>query len=313
MGTPEIAVDSLRIIYENNYDIVTVITSPDKPAGRGQKIKLSPVKEFALKHGLKISQPTNLKDPDFIKQLHSLQANLFIVVAFRMLPEIVWTMPEYGTFNLHASLLPQYRGAAPINWAIINGEKETGLTTFFLKHEIDTGDVIYSEKVLIGDDDCFGDLHDKMKGIGADLVFKTIKSIELNNVIITGQNLLGSDKMEIKHAPKLSKENIKINWNLPLKSIHDFIRGLSPYPAAHTNFISPQGEVHYIKIFKSKCENNKHNIAPLELINIDNKILKVALAEGFLVIEELQIAGKKRMKAEDFLRGFQIGENWKVI
>src|SRR6478736_2822685 len=229
MGTPEFAVPSLEILVENQFSVVAVITAPDKPQGRGQKLSYSPVKECALKHNLPVLQPTNLKSPEFLEELRSYDANLQVVVAFRMLPELVWAMPSLGTFNLHASLLPQYRGAAPINWAIINGEKETGATTFFLKHEIDTGSIIYQEKETIKKDDTVGDLYERLMHKGAGLVLKTVKAIEEGKYPSVPQTAA-----EIKHAPKIFKETCEINWHQASESVRNFVRGLSPYPAAWT-------------------------------------------------------------------------------
>src|SRR5689334_10217937 len=230
MGTPEFAVPSLEVLLEAKFNVVAVITAPDKPQGRGQKLMPSPVKECAVKHNIPVLQPTNLKSPEFLEQLKSYNANLQIVVAFRMLPEAVWAMPAIGTFNLHASLLPQYRRAAPINWAIINGEKETGVTTFFLKHEIDTGSIIFQEKEIIHDADDIGSLYERLMKKGSQLVLKTVKAIEAGNYPSTPQ----PQGIEIKHAPKIFKETCEINWNQPSKKIVDFVRGLSPYPAAWT-------------------------------------------------------------------------------
>ncbi|MEQ8423819.1 MAG: methionyl-tRNA formyltransferase, partial [Cyclobacteriaceae bacterium] len=230
MGTPEFAVPSLQTLVDNDFNVVAVVTAPDKPQGRGQRINISPVKECALKNNLKILQPTNLKSQDFLNELKELNANLQIVVAFRMLPEVVWSMPSLGTFNLHASLLPQYRGAAPINWAIINGEKVTGVTTFFLKHEIDTGGIIFQEKENILDDDTAGTLYTKLMTKGAGLVLKTTKAIQAGEYSSTEQ----PNEVEIKHAPKIFKETCKINWDQPSENIYNFVRGLNPYPAAWT-------------------------------------------------------------------------------
>ncbi|HQD13162.1 MAG TPA: methionyl-tRNA formyltransferase, partial [Chitinophagales bacterium] len=232
MGTPDFAVPSLDILVQNNYDVVGVITAPDKPAGRGQQLQQSAVKKYAVEKGLHILQPEKLKNPEFIAELKALEANLFIVVAFRMLPEMVWQMPEYGTFNLHASLLPQYRGAAPINWAVINGEKETGVTTFFLQHEIDTGNIILQETIKIEEEDNAGTVHDKLMNVGSQLVLKTVRAIEENKVQESPQSAINSP--QLKHAPKIFKETCLIDWQRPAAEIHNLIRGLSPYPAAFT-------------------------------------------------------------------------------
>ena len=280
MGTPEFAVPSLNILVENGYDVAAVITAPDKPSGRGLQLVPSDVKVAAEKHGLKILQPTNLKAPEFIEELKSLNANLQIVVAFRMLPEVVWSMPSIGTFNLHASLLPQYRGAAPINWAIINGEKETGATTFFLKHEIDTGSILFQEKEPILPDDDAGSLYNRLMNKGAGLVLKTVKAIESGDYKAAPQNEAG----ELKHAPKVFRT--EINWDQPSEKIINLVRGLSPYPGTWANI---NGKTY--KIFKiSKGEGD----------------IKMKTADGFVSIEELQPEGKKRMKAADFLRGYKL-------
>ncbi|MBX2967705.1 MAG: methionyl-tRNA formyltransferase [Cyclobacteriaceae bacterium] len=297
MGTPEFAVPGLEILVENKFNIVAVITAPDKPQGRGQKITYSPVKEYALKHNIPVLQPVNLKAPEFIEELKSYNANLQIVVAFRMLPEVVWAMPEYGTFNLHASLLPQYRGAAPINWAIINGEKETGVTTFFLKHEIDTGSIIFQEKETINETDNVGTLYERLMHKGAQLVLKTVKAIEAGNYPSVPQDV----SAEIKHAPKIFKETCKINWNQSSKQVIDFVRGLSPYPGAWTVL---NGKT--CKIFK--CEqsivDSTESIATGQW-DIDNG-LKIRTADGWINILEFQPEGKKRMSVEEFLRGNKI-------
>jgi methionyl-tRNA formyltransferase len=299
MGTPEFAVPALEILVENKLNVVAVITAPDKPQGRGQKLNFSPVKECAIKHNLAVLQPTNLKSPDFLEELKSYNANLQIVVAFRMLPESVWAMPAIGTFNLHASLLPQYRGAAPINWAIINGENETGVTTFFLKHEIDTGSIIFQEKEIIHEDDTVGTLYERLMNKGAGLVLKTVKAIEANNYPSEPQ----PQHIEIKHAPKIFKETCEIDWNQSTKKIIDFVRGLSPYPAAWTNL---NGKVY--KIFKcSKFVNITQLTVDSGQWTTDYKTyLHVKASDGFVSIEEFQPEGKKRMTVVDFFRGNKI-------
>jgi methionyl-tRNA formyltransferase len=298
MGTPEFAVPALEKLVENGWNVVGVITAPDKPQGRGQKLEGSPVKETAAKYGLKILQPTNLKSPDFQRELKDLQADLQIVVAFRMLPEAVWNMPPLGTFNLHASLLPNYRGAAPINWAIINGEKETGVTTFFLKHEIDTGSIIFQEKIPIKHEDDLGTVYEKLMTIGADLVVRTVEAIAKDKVHPSVQD----ESQAIHHAPKIYKETCKIDWNQPAESIHNLVRGLSPYPAAWTEF---QGKT--CKIFKT--EVNAENLSgklPGEWISDGKSYLKFQTGLGLLNVLELQLEGKKRMKTEDLLRGLKL-------
>jgi len=295
MGTPEFAVPSLEILVQNKFNVVAVITAPDKPQGRGQKLTPSPVKECALKYNLPVLQPTNLKSPEFQEELKSYHANLQIVVAFRMLPEVVWSMPAIGTFNLHASLLPQYRGAAPINWAIINGEKETGVTTFFLKHEIDTGSIIFQDKETILETDDAGSLYERLMHKGANLVLKTVQAIEQGDY----PSLPQSEAMEIKHAPKIFKETCEINWNQPSKKIIDFVRGLSPYPAAWTKIND--------KVYKVfKCSHSDHSgqsAVESELWTDNKKFLNIKTADGWVSIEEFQPEGKKRMSVSEFFRG----------
>lgn len=313
MGTPEFAVESLDILVKNNYNIVGVITAPDKPAGRGQQVQQSAIKKYALEKGLNILQPEKLKDKIFLDQLHELKADLQIVVAFRMLPEIVWNMPPLGTFNLHGSLLPQYRGAAPINWAVINGEKETGVTTFFLQHEIDTGKIIFHEKIPIQENDTAGEIHDQLMCIGAQLVLKTVKAIESNTYPQTEQSNLYNNINTLKHAPKIFKEDCRIDWEKTSLEIHNHIRGLSPYPTAFTAFIDSENKTHSVKIFKTEIETQIHNY-PIKSILTDSKTyLKIAVDGGFIIIKELQIAGKKRMTTQELLRGLPINNLWKVI
>lgn len=300
MGTPEFAVPSLEILVQSKFNVVAVITAPDKPQGRGQKLTASPVKECAVKHNIPVLQPNNLKSPEFMEELKSYQANLQVVVAFRMLPEMVWAMPELGTFNLHASLLPQYRGAAPINWAIINGEKETGATTFFLKHEIDTGSIIFQEKEPIHETDNVGTLYERLMNKGAQLVLKTVKAIESGNYPSTPQDVSAT----IKHAPKIFKETCEINWNQPAKNVVDFIRGLSPYPAAWTIL---NGKT--FKIFNSQQSTVDSRPLTVDVgqIDTDNKTyLNIRTSDGWVSILELQPEGKKRLSVEEFLRGNKV-------
>ena len=304
MGTPDFAVEPLKKLIENNYNIVGVVTNPDKPAGRGQKIQESAVKKYAQSQGLKILQPEKFRNENFLNELKSLQADLQIIVAFKMLPEIVWSMPAFGTFNLHASLLPHYRGAAPINWAIINGDKKTGVTTFFLKHEIDTGNVIFQEEVSINENDNAGIIHDKLMHRGAELVIKTVDAIINQSFKLIHQNDLIKPGTELKHAPKIFKDDCKINWNNHIDTIHDLIRGLSPYPAAWAELIS-KNEKLQIKIFKTEKEITEHNYNKGELLSDQKTYLKVAVNGGFIKILELQQSGKKRLPTSDFLRGFQ--------
>jgi len=303
MGTPDFAVEPLKQLVENDFNIVGVVTNPDKPAGRGQKIQESPVKIYAKSKNLNILQPEKFRDENFIDTLKSLNADLQIVVAFKMLPEMVWSMPRIGTFNLHASLLPQYRGAAPINWALINGEGKTGVTTFFLKHEIDTGNIILQQEVDIEPTETAGTLHDKLMFVGAGLVVKTVNLILEGNYTLTEQNDLTST--ELKHAPKIFKNDCLINWNHHLETIYNLIRGLSPYPAAWAELNNKSGETIQLKIFKTEKEETKHNHNYGEIITDKKTFLKVAVKGGFIKITELQQAGKRRMAIDEFLRGFQ--------
>lgn len=310
MGTPDFAVEPLKKLIENNYNIVGVITNPDKPAGRGQKIQESAVKKFAINHNLKILQPEKFRDETFLNKLRDMKADLQIVVAFKMLPEIVWNMPKFGTFNLHASLLPQYRGAAPINWAIINGDPKTGVSTFFLTHDIDTGYVIFQEEVDITEDDNAGTIHDKLMYTGSDLVLKTVDAIITNNYPRINQKDLVKVDTKIKHAPKIFKNDCKIDWTKNIDSIHNLIRGLSPYPASWTEINNEQDTIQ-LKIFKANKEVTNHNLEPGEISTDEKTFLKVAVNGGFIQIAELQQAGKKRMNIDNFLRGFQEIKDYK--
>jgi methionyl-tRNA formyltransferase len=295
MGTPEFAVPCLQVLVENGWNIVAVVTAPDKPQGRGQKLIPSPVKETAIEFGIPILQPTNLKSAEFISKLASFEADLQIVVAFRMLPEIVWSMPPLGTFNLHASLLPNYRGAAPINWAIINGEKETGVTTFFLKHEIDTGSIILQEKETINPDDNVGDLYQRLMEKGARLVLRTVEAIAAGEVHSIPQN----ETQAKHHAPKIFKETCEIDWNKPAEEIHNLVRGLSPYPAAWTLI---DGKV--LKILKTNfTQENIPHLLPAGFMTDGKKKLVFQTGSGSLHVVELQLEGKKRLPIEEFLRG----------
>lgn len=300
-GTPDFAVASLDILVKNGYDIAAVVTMPDKQAGRGHKLLHSAVKEYALNKNLPLLQPEKLKDESFINKLESFNADLFIVVAFRMLPEIVWNMPPKGTFNLHASLLPQYRGAAPINWALINGEKETGVTTFFLQHEIDTGNIILQEKIAIEPNDNAETLHDKLMALGAGLILRTVKLIESGDVKTASQTMCE----ELKPAPKIFKETCKINWNDSCENIRNFVRGLSPYPAAWCNMADSEGNETMMKIFEVEALPQKGiNCHPGKL-SIENGQMFIDAKDGKINILSLQISGKKRMSVNDFLRGFK--------
>ncbi|WP_422362349.1 methionyl-tRNA formyltransferase [Reichenbachiella sp.] len=295
MGTPEFAVPSLQILHENGCNIVGVITAPDKPKGRGKKLQGTPVKEYAESAGLQVLQPTNLKSEEFLSELRVLKADLQIVVAFRMLPEVVWDMPERGTFNLHGSLLPQYRGAAPINWAIMNGEKETGVTTFFLKHEIDTGSVILQEKESIGSEDTVGDVYGRLMHKGAGLVLKTVLTIEEGDVQLKPQ----VESRDLKSAPKIHKETCEIDWAKESETIRNFVRGLSPYPAAWTTLGGKKFKVYKVR----SAQRGNKTIGEFET---DNKTyLSVKTKDGWLDLIDLQMEGKKRMPIDDLLRGFK--------
>lgn len=309
MGTPDFAVESLRVLVENDYNVVGVITMPDKPSGRGHKLQHSAVKKYALEHNLPILQPEKLKEESFLKDLKAWNADLQIVVAFRMLPEVVWDMPRLGTFNLHASLLPQYRGAAPINWAVINGEKETGVTTFFLTHEIDTGKIIIQEKVAIAEEDNAGIIHDKLMTIGGQLVQKTVDMLLENKVDAVDQNQFIKDESELKAAPKIFKDTCRIDWNQPTEKIHNLIRGLSPYPAAWTELYATGKDPQMVKIYASEEVISDHQ-ATIGSILTDNKsYLHVACEKGYISIKEIQFPGKKAMKTEELLRGYKFTED----
>lgn len=298
MGTPEFAVASLKALLDAGEQVVAVVTTPDKPAGRGQKMHQSPVKQFAVDNGIPVLQPEKLRNPGFIEELASYKADLQVVVAFRMLPEVVWNMPPKGTINVHASLLPNYRGAAPINHAVINGEKESGVTTFLLQHEIDTGNILFAEKVDIDKKDNAGALHDKLMVTGAQLLLKTVEAIKHNHIRPIPQEELIQG--ELKHAPKIFKEDCHINWDNPVIKIHNLIRGLSPYPAAFTIL---HGKV--LKIYDSTIIDEKPEILPGEYLTDEKTFLKFAAHDGYIQIETLQIEGKKRMTVEEFLRGYR--------
>ncbi len=312
MGTPEFAVESLRCLVEGGYNVVGVITMPDKPAGRGHKIQYSPVKQYALEHGLPLLQPEKLKNEAFIEALRAWKADLQIVVAFRMLPEVVWNMPRLGTFNLHASLLPQYRGAAPINWAVINGDTETGITTFFLKHEIDTGEIIQQVRVPIADTDDVGIVHDKLMNLGGKLVVETVDAILAENVKSIPQEAMATTG-ELRPAPKIFKETCRIDWNQPTKKIYDFVRGLSPYPAAWTELQCPDGTYIVVKIFETEKIEAMHTFAPGTLQTDSKNCIRIATTDGFIGIRSLQLPGKKRLKTDELLRGFHLTEDFKMV
>jgi methionyl-tRNA formyltransferase len=310
-GTPEFAVASLDQLLKNKFNILAVVTAPDKPAGRGQKLQTSPVKDFALQHSLKILQPVNLKDPEFMDELMHLNPDLQIVVAFRMLPEHVWKFPKLGTFNLHASLLPQYRGAAPIHWAIINGEKETGITTFFLKHEIDTGSIIMQEKFPIEKDDTVGTMYEKLKTSGADLVVKTVNAIAGKKFELIEQESIQSVKL--KPAPKLTRQNTKINFNKKPEEIRNFIRGLNPEPGAHAELNLPANYLSFmIKIYEVDTEEREHSESIGTILTDHKNFLKVYVKDGVISLKDIKVSGRSKMTIREFLNGFKMEGKWRM-
>ena len=313
MGTPEFAVESLRCLVEGGYNVVGVVTMPDKPMGRhGSVLQASPVKQYAESKGLKVLQPVRLKDEGFVEELRSLRADLQIVVAFRMLPEVVWSMPPLGTFNLHASLLPQYRGAAPINWAVINGDTETGITTFFLQHEIDTGQIIQQVRVPIADTDNVGIVHDKLMMLGGQLVVETVDNILSGTVKAIPQEQFMKENEELRPAPKIFKDTCRMDWSKPLKQVYDFVRGLSPYPAAWTELVQPDGHRLVLKIYEAVKVPAMHAL-PHGSVHTDGKtFFHVAVEGGYLSLLTLQLAGKKRMGVADFLRGYRLADTYHV-
>lgn len=302
MGTPEFAVEPLKRLVEEGYNVVGVVTMPDKPAGRGQHVQESPVKKYALSEDIPLLQPEKLRDEDFLVQLKMWQADIQIVVAFRMLPEVVWNMPRLGTFNLHASLLPQYRGAAPINWAIINGEKETGVTTFFLKHEIDTGNIILQRSTPIHDSDNVGTLYDRLMDMGADLVVETMERITMGDVSTMPQD----DSVASNPAPKIFKDTCKINWDMPAMQLHNLVRGLSPYPAAFTEVKNDKDQVLSLKILETEVLDETVAEEPGTLLSDGKNEIRFATAEGYLLVKRLQLAGKKAMTTQELLRGTKL-------
>lgn len=311
MGTPDFAVESLKALVEGGYNVVGVVTMPDKPIGRhGSVLQASPVKQYAVEKGLNVLQPVKLKDEAFVEELRSLNADLQIVVAFRMLPEVVWNMPRLGTFNLHASLLPQYRGAAPINWAVINGDTETGITTFFLQHEIDTGRVIQQVKVPISDTDNVGDVHDRLMMLGGQLVVETVENIINGTVTSVEQDDMLAEGEDLRPAPKIFHDTCRIDWKgMNMKRIYDFIRGLSPYPAAWTELVNGD-KVLSVKIFEAEKLPADSSQYSRGMILTDGKSeVKVAVDGGFLRVKTLQIAGKKKMQTEEFLRGYKFADD----
>ena len=308
MGTSDFAVATLKALIDNNYNVVGVITAPDRPAGRGQKLRASAVKQFALEHNLKIMQPKNLKADTFIEELKSLNANLQIIVAFRMLPKVVWNMPEYGTFNLHASLLPQYRGAAPIHWAIINGETKTGVTTFFIDEKIDTGAIILSKEAAIKDDTTVGELHDELMAIGSDLVIETVELIATNSV----STIIQPKKEDLKTAYKLNRDNCKIDWSESLDTIYNKIRGLNPFPTAWCYLDNKNEEQLTIKIYKVEKLKDNHRYKDGLIFSTKDE-LKVACEGGYIIIKEIQLPGKRKMDVKSLLNGFHFSESAKLL
>lgn len=303
MGTPDFAVEPLHQLLKNGMQVVGVVTVPDKPAGRGQKLQQSPIKQFAEQNAIPVLQPVKLRDEVFLEKLREFNADLFVVVAFRMLPEVVWNMPPKGTINLHASLLPQYRGAAPINWAIINGEKVTGVTTFFISHDIDTGDILFQNKVTIEENETAGDIHDKLMHAGAKLLVTTVEQIAKGTIHPVSQVVVP----DMKLAPKLFKDNCRINWSADSVDVNNFIRGLSPYPTAWSEMVVSTGNIN-VKIYKSalvfKYQDN-HNLKPGAVLSDGKNFIHVACKNGFISIEELQLAGKKKLTTPEFLVGFR--------
>jgi methionyl-tRNA formyltransferase len=303
MGSPDFAVPSLQILVENGYEIVGVITATDKMGGRGgKKLLETAVKKYAVEQGLRVLQPKNLKAPEFVEELRSLNADLQIVVAFRMLPEVVWNMPPIGTFNLHGSLLPKYRGAAPINWAIINGEKETGVTTFFLKHEIDTGDIILQEKLPIGPDETFGEIYTELKELGAEVVLKTVRMVEAGDYVLQSQ-----EEKEVSKAPKIFHDDCQINFHQSAQNVHNFIRGLSPFPTAWTLLDDQK-----LKIFRTTPIQEEHSLQPGAIRTDGKKWLRIATEDGWVELRDLQLAGRKRMDSRSFINGYQFGKQYIV-
>lgn len=305
-GTPDFAVESLRRLLDDGFNVVAVVTGPDKPAGRGRAVRMSAVKEFALERGLPVLQPERLKDPDFVNSLRRLDAQLFIVIAFRMLPEVVWQMPPLGTFNLHASLLPRYRGAAPINWAVINGDTRTGVTTFFLKHEIDTGDIIDSQAITIGPDEDAGSVHDRLMMLGADLTLDTVRHIVAGDLTTTPQAAI--EGVEPSPAPKIFKETCRIDWTRPAAEVHNLVRGLSPYPAAWTTLYAGQTEQGTLKIFTTRLTDTAALRPGAMTVDHDGGRILVDCGDKALEILSLQAPGKRRMPTADFLRGCRLEE-----
>ncbi len=304
MGTPDFAVEPLKALCGNGYNVMAVVTAPDKPAGRGRKLKSSPVKQFADSNNISVLQPTNLKDEGFVNELKSLNADIFVVVAFRMLPKVVWQIPKLGTFNLHASLLPQYRGAAPINWAIINGEQKTGVTTFLIDEKIDTGSILLKQEIDIQPNETAGELHDRLMQIGATVVVKTVEMLREGAEPTPQSKLVGEDE-KLKPAPKLFRENLRINWALPAIEVHNFIRGLSPYPAAWTEMVDDARNTVSVKVYRSSLvDKNQQELSEGTILTDGKSYIHVVCGKGIVAVDELQLAGKRRLSAKEFLVGF---------
>lgn len=312
-GTPEFAVPSLEILLKNSCNVVGVVTAPDKPSGRGLQLTPSAIKKFAVENSLKIFQPGNLKDKTFLNEIKSLEPDLMIVVAFRMMPDELWQLPRLGTFNLHASLLPHYRGAAPINRAIMNGEKETGVTTFFLKKQIDTGNILLQEKISIGENEPAGELYERLMINGAKLVLKTVQAIEAGVVKEIPQSGLITENEFLKTAPKIFKEDCRIDWSQSMAEIHNHIRGLNPYPVAYTHFVSTEGKNVIVKIYKSHPDFSLEKTNPGTISTDSKTFLKIACSNGWIKILEMQLPGKKKLAVEEVLRGFIITDEWKAL
>jgi methionyl-tRNA formyltransferase len=313
MGTPAFAVPALEMLHQSGYDLAAVVTAPDKPGGRGLKPQAPAVKQWAMLHQVPVLQPNSLKDNYFISTLARMQADLFVVVAFRMLPEMVWKMPALGTINLHASLLPQYRGAAPINRAIMDGETKTGLTTFFIDQEIDTGKLLSRKEVPIGTTETAGELHDRLMKTGAGLLLETVDAIRENNVNPVDQNLLIPIEQKLRKAPKIFKDDCRITWDQKTTNVYNQIRGLSPYPAAFTIFQSPEGALHTIKVFNASPGQKVISGKPGSILTVNNTQLFVSTADGSIELLKLQLSGKARMDTNEFLKGFRIGQGWIAI
>jgi methionyl-tRNA formyltransferase len=312
LGTPDFAVAPLDLLLTKGYDIAAVVTAPDMPAGRGQKISLSAVKRYAIHHHLPVLQPPVLDDQAFLRHLRILQADLQVVVAFRILPREVWSMPPLGTFNLHASLLPQYRGAAPIHRAIINGEAVTGVTTFFIDDHIDTGQILLQEKTSIGPDETFGELHDRLQSLGAELVLKTVRMIESGDIRPTDQKKLIGMEEPLRKAPKIQKEDCRVDWRMQAHVVHNMIRGLSPWPGAYTELIAPSGQRYQVKIIRSAIHAQSTDLPAGSIITDGKSYAGVAVSDGIIQVIELQLSSRKRMTIDEFLKGFRLTKEWQV-